>query len=134
MLEYRRPQTVDGPLVDYAGSNLGPSLPRTKLTSRFGWSIGDFETALTWYRTGGYDQKASVAATAVQSRVDAFDKFDLYAGWSGIEGLTLYAKVDNVLDETPPHDASFPGIRAPYDFSQYDLRGRYFQVGFDYRF
>ena len=134
VLEYRRPQTVDGPLVDYAGSNLGPSLPRNKLTSRFGWSTGDFETALTWYRTGGYDQKASVAATAVQSRVDAYDQLDLYAGWSGIEGLTLYAKVDNILDEEPPHDASFPGIRAPYDFSQYDLRGRYFQVGFDYRF
>lgn len=134
VLEYRRPQTVDGPLVDYAGSNLGPSLPRNKLTSRFGWSIGAFETALTWYRTGGYDQRASVAATAVQSRVDSYDQFDLYAGWSGIEGLTVYAKVDNVLDQTPPHDASFPGIRAPYDFSQYDLRGRYFQVGFDYRF
>ena len=134
VLDYSRPQVVGGPLVDYAGSNLGPSLPRNKLTSRFGWSIGDFETALTWYRTGGYDQKASVAATAVQSRVDSYDQFDLYAGWSGIEGLTLYAKVDNVLDETPPHDASFPGIRAPYDFSQYDLRGRYFQVGFDYRF
>lgn len=134
VLDYSRPQVVGGPLVDYAGSNLGPSLPRNKLTSRFGWSIGDFETALTWYRTGGYDQKASVAATAVQSRVDSYDQYDLYAGWSGIEGLTLYAKVDNVLDETPPHDASFPGIRAPYDFSQYDLRGRYFQVGFDYRF
>ncbi|PBS12970.1 TonB-dependent receptor [Lysobacteraceae bacterium NML93-0792] len=134
VLDYSRPQVVGGPLVDYAGSNLGPSLPRNKLTSRFGWSIGDFETALTWYRTGGYDQKASVAATAVQSRVDSYDQFDLYAGWSGIEGLTLYAKVDNVLDETPPHDASFPGIRAPYDFSQYDLRGRYFQVGFGYRF
>ncbi len=134
VLDYSRPQVVGGPLVDYAGSNLGPSLPRNKLTSRFGWSTGDFETALTWYRTGGYDQKASVAATAVQSRVDAYDQLDLYAGWSGIEGLTLYAKVDNLLDEEPPHDASFPGIRAPYDFSQYDLRGRYFQVGFDYRF
>ena len=29
---------------------------------------------------------------------------------------------------------SFPGVRAPYDFSQYDLRGRYYTVGFDYRF
>ena len=134
VLDYSRPQVVGGPLVDYAGSNLGPSLPRNKLTARLGWSISNFETALTWYRTGGYDQKASTAATAVQSRVDAFDQLDLYAGWSGIEGLTLYAKVDNVLDEEPPHDASFPGIRAPYDFSQYDLRGRYFQVGFDYRF
>ena len=134
VLHYSRPQVVGGPLVDYAGSNLGPSLPRNKLTTRLGWSISDFETALTWYRTGGYDQKASVAATAVQSRVDAYDQLDLYAGWAGIEGLTLYAKVDNLLDEEPPHDASFPGIRAPYDFSQYDLRGRYFQVGFDYRF
>ena len=29
---------------------------------------------------------------------------------------------------------SFPGVRAPYDFGQYDLRGRYFRVGFDVRF
>jgi len=134
VLEYRRPQTVGGPLVDYAGSNLGPSLPRNKFTSRLGWTVSDFETGLTWYRTGGYAQRASAAASAVQSRVDSFDQFDLYFGWSGIDGLTLYAKVDNVLDEAPPHDAAFPGIRAPYDFSQYDLRGRYFQVGFDYRF
>ncbi len=134
VLEYRRPTTVGGPLVDYAGSNLGPSLPRNKATTRLGWTIGDIETALTWYRTGGYDQRASTAASAVQSRVDSHDQFDLYLGWSGIERLTLYAKVDNVLDETPPHDASFPGVRAPYDFTQYDLRGRYVQVGFDYRF
>ena len=51
-----------------------------------------------------------------------------------MEKATVYVKVDNVLDEEPPHDASFPGIRAPYDFTQYDLRGRYFQLGFDYRF
>jgi iron complex outermembrane receptor protein len=38
----------------------------------------------------------------------------------------MYAKIQNLFDEAPPHDASFPGIRAPYDFSQYDLRGRYF--------
>jgi iron complex outermembrane recepter protein len=46
----------------------------------------------------------------------------------------VYAKVQNLADKTPPYDASFPGIRAPYDFSQYDLRGRYFTLGFDYRF
>ena len=131
VLEYRRPATVGGPLVDYAGSNRGPSLPRNKATTTLGWEIGDFDTGLTWYRTGGYDQ---VPVVGGQTRVDAHDQFDLYAGWSGIDGLTLYAKVENLLDEEPPHDASFPGVRAPYDFTQYDLRGRYFQVGFDYRF
>lgn len=134
VLDYRRPATIGGPLVDYAGSNLGPSLPRNKATTTLDWDITDFHTALAWYHTGGYDQKASVAASAVQSRVDAYDQFDLYVAWSGIRNLTLYAKVENLLNEEPPHDASFPGIRAPYDFTQYDLRGRYFQVGFDYRF
>src|SRR5690606_22714365 len=120
VLEYRRPVTAGGPLVDYAGSNRGPSLPRNKSSTRLGWNLAGFETALTWYRTGGYDQ---VPVVGGQARVDARDQFDLYFGWSGIDGLTVYAKVDNVLDEEPPHDASFPGIRAPYDFTQYDLRG-----------
>lgn len=131
---YSRPTVVGGPLVDYAGSNLGATLPRNKATTTFDWSYGDFRTALTWYYTSGYDQKASAAATAVQDRVDAYSQFDLYLAYSGIDKLTVYAKIQNLADEEPPYDASFPGIRAPYDFSQYDLRGRYFTVGFDYRF
>jgi iron complex outermembrane recepter protein len=84
-------------------------------------------------QTGGYDQKASAVATAAQSRVDAYEQFDIYLGWSGIENLTLYTKVENLFDEEPPYDASFPGIRAPYDFTQYDLRGRGFLIGLDYK-
>ncbi len=132
--DYRRPTVVGGPLEDYAGSNLGPSLPRNKATTTLDWNLRDFSAALTWFYTGGYDQKASTAASAVQSRVDHYDQFDLYLGYSGIDKLTVYAKIENLADEEPPIDASFPGIRAPYDFTQYDLRGRYFTVGFDYRF
>ncbi|MHC9084227.1 TonB-dependent receptor plug domain-containing protein [Luteimonas sp. RIT-PG2_3] len=135
VLEYRRPVTTGGALVEYAGSNRGPSLPRNKGTTQLAWTFGDFDTRLAWLHTSGYDQLSSSAVVrAAQSRVDAYEQFDLYLGWKGIEGLTLYAKVENLLDEAPPYDASFPGVRAPYDFSQYDLRGRYFQVGFDYRF
>ncbi len=132
--DYRRPSVVGGPLVDYAGSNLGATLPKNKATTSLDWTLGDFSTALTWYYTSGYDQRASTAARAVQDRVDSYSQFDLYLAWRGIEQLTVYAKVQNLADEEPPYDASFPGIRAPYDFSQYDLRGRYFTVGFDYRF
>ncbi|GFE80549.1 TonB-dependent receptor [Steroidobacter agaridevorans] len=134
--DYRRPQTTGGRLVDYAGSNLGTSfsLPQNKATTTVDWNIASVRTALTWYHTGGYDQKASTAATAVQSRVDAYEQFDLYTGWSsGSNNLTVYAKVENLFDEQPPYDASFPGIRAPYDFTQYDLRGRAFLIGLDYR-
>lgn len=133
--DYRRPQTTGGPLVDYAGTNLGTSfsLPRNKATTTLDWNIADFRTAVTWYHTGGYDQKASVAASSVQSRVDSYDQFDLYVGWSGLPNVTVYTKVENLFDELPPYDASFPGIRAPYDFTQYDLRGRAFLIGVDYQ-
>jgi len=133
--DYRRPQTTGGPLVDYAGSNLGASfsLPRNKATTTFDWNIADFRTAVTWYHTGGYDQKASAAASSVQSRVDSYEQFDLYLGWSGLPNVTVYTKVENLFDELPPYDASFPGIRAPYDFTQYDLRGRAFLIGVDYQ-
>jgi iron complex outermembrane receptor protein len=133
--DYRRPGTVGGPLVDYAGGNLlGVSLPRNKATTTLDWNWRGFTTAVSWYYTGGYDQSASAAAAAVQSRVDAYNQFDLYLGYSGFERWNLYAKIENVGNEQPPYDASFPGIRAPYDFTQYDLRGRYFTLGFDYRF
>ncbi len=131
---YKRPTVVGGPLVDYAGSNLGATLPKDKATTTLDWKYRDVQAALTWYYTSGYDQKASAAATAVQDRVDSYSQFDLYLGYTGFEQLTLYAKIQNLGDEAPPYDASFPGIRAPYDFTQYDLRGRYFTVGFDYRF
>lgn len=130
VLEYRRQNTAGGPLVDYAGSNLSFTLPRSKSATTLDWDYSDFSAALTWYHTSGYAQTRSTA----QSRVDGYDQFDLYLAWKGIEKLTLYAKLQNLLDEEPPYDASFPGIRAPYDFSQYDLRGRYVSVGFDYRF
>ena len=132
--DYRRPTVIGGPLVDYAGSNLGATLPRNKATTTLDWAYGDVRTALTWYYTSGYDQQASATAQSVQDRVEAYHQVDLYLGYTGFAQLTLYAKVQNLGDEAPPYDASFPGIRAPYDFSQYDLRGRYFTVGFDYRF
>ena len=134
VIDYKRPQVIGGPLVDYAGSNRGATLPDTKGTTTLEWSVGDWRTALTWYYTGGYDQQGSAAARAVQKEVASYSQFDLYLGYAGFEGWNLYAKVQNLADREPPFDATYPGIRAPYDFSQYDLRGRYFTVGFDYRF
>ncbi|MGE8227132.1 MAG: TonB-dependent receptor domain-containing protein, partial [Stenotrophomonas sp.] len=134
VIDYKRPQVVGGPLVDYAGSNLGPSLPDTKATTTLDWALGDWRTALTWYYTSSYDQEGSAAAKAVQKEVASYSQFDLYLGYTGIDKLTVYAKVQNIDDRQPPYDATFPGVRAPYDFSQYDLRGRYYTLGFDYRF
>jgi len=50
-----------------------------------------------------------------------------------LPNVSQHTEVVHVLDELPPYDASFPGIRAPYDFTQYDLRGRAFLIGVDYQ-
>lgn len=134
VIDYKRPQVIGGPLVDYAGSNLGATLPDTKATTTLDWALGDWRTALTWYYTTGYEQQGSAAAKAVQKDVASYSQLDLYVGYTGFDRWSLYAKVQNLGDRQPPFDATYPGIRAPYDFSQYDLRGRYFTLGFDYRF
>lgn len=131
VLEYKRPNTVGGPVYDYAGNNRGTVLPAHKATTRVAWSRDTLSANLTWYYTSGYDQVPEVAG---QKRVDAYNQFDAYLGWDVSEKVSLYGKIENLLDEAPPIDATFPGIRAPYNFGQYDLRGRYFRVGFDVRF
>ena len=97
--------------------------------------VGDLARLATGDTVGkGLSEFAEETNKAVQQRVGSYSQYDLYLAYTGVDKLTVYAKVQNLADKTPPYDASFPGIRAPYDFSQYDLRGRYFTLGFDYRF
>lgn len=97
---------------------------RNKATTTLDWDIAHVSTRLTWYYTGGYDQRP-VTGAGIPTRVDAGNHFDLYVGCKGFEGWRSYAKAQNLLDEEPPYDpAGFAGLRAPYDISQYDLRGR----------
>lgn len=133
VLDYKRQSVPGGPLVDWAGTNLGGVLPKNKGTTRLAWwPLEQLEAAATWYHTDGYDQATVVGG---QSRVEAHDQFDLYLSYAFDGGPRLYVKVDNIFDAFPPHDARFPGINgAPYDFGQYDARGRYFQIGFDQSF
>jgi outer membrane receptor protein involved in Fe transport len=43
--------------------------------------------------------------------------------------LRVFASIINVTDETPPYVGTFG-----YDFTQYDIRGRQYRIGFNYKF
>ena len=45
----------------------------------------------------------------------------------------MFGSVVNVTDEVPPYDPGFSGTYL-YDFTQYDVRGRQFRVGLNYKF
>ena len=115
-------------LLDSAGNNNYGPLPRMKATTSLTWEYQAFTTTLTYLFTGDYQQENS----ALQDRVGEYRQYDFYVSWEGIKNLKLYAAVLNLADKHPPFDASQGGL--PYDFSQYDARGRYFRAGLSYKF
>jgi len=116
-------------LLDSAGNNNYGPLPRMKATTSLTWEYQAFTSTLTYLYTGGYQQENS----GLQDRVGEYRQYDFYLSWEGIKNLKLYAAVLNLADKHPPFDAA-ASSSLPYDFSQYDARGRYFRAGLSYKF
>jgi iron complex outermembrane receptor protein len=66
-------------------------------------------------------------------RVPSYTTFDLFARYNINPNLYVFGSIVNVTDEVPPYD---PGFSATfnYDFTQYDVRGRQYRIGLNYRF
>jgi iron complex outermembrane receptor protein len=62
-------------------------------------------------------------------RVPSYTTLDLFARYELSPMLRVFASIINVTDETPPYIGT-PG----YDFTQYDIRGRQYRIGFNYKF
>jgi iron complex outermembrane receptor protein len=62
-------------------------------------------------------------------RVPSYTTLDLFARYDFSPMLRVFASIINVTDETPPYSGT-----AGYDFTQYDIRGRQYRVGFNCRF
>ncbi len=117
------------PLLDAAGNNNYGPLPRMKATTTLTWEYQAFTTSLTYYYVGDYAQENTPLP---QARVGEYRQYDAYVSWEGIKNLKLYVAVLNLADKHPPFDASTGGL--PFDFSQYDARGRFFRGGLTYKF
>jgi iron complex outermembrane recepter protein len=111
-------------------SNTNGSLPRYRGVLSATWERGDWLVRLANRHIEGFDQ-AFVTALPQQTTVGSRDYQDLFIRFNGIKNLTLTASVTNLLDTKPPYDGS-SGLR--YDNTQYDLRGRYFNIGASYKF
>jgi iron complex outermembrane receptor protein len=117
------------PLLDSAGNNNFGPLPRVKATTSLTWEYQAFTTSLSYIYIGDYSQENTPLP---QARVGEYRQYDLYLSWEGIKNLKLYFAVLNLADKHPPFDASTGSL--PFDFSQYDARGRFFRGGLTYKF
>jgi iron complex outermembrane receptor protein len=131
-------QTSYGDSVDFAGNDLamdtpyGASFPRWKGNTTLGWNWHDVDTALTYLYTGPYIENIAENGAHTPS----FGQFNLSLAYSGFRNLTIYGKINNILDRSPPFDPvflNFP-LQPPYDPSLYNDEGRYVEFGLKYKF
>lgn len=97
------------------------------------WAYGMHEVTLNGYYIHGYDQPTNSPLNGV-SDVGAVGIWNLLWKWNATKNLTINASVLNLWDTDPPFSDVTAGSNAGYDFSIHDPRGRFFQLGLNYRF
>ncbi len=131
-------QSSYGASVDFAGNDLamdtpyGASFPRWKGNTTLGWNWHDVDAALTYQYNGPYVEEIAEN----DAHIPSFGQFNLSLAYTGFRNLTIYGKINNILDRFPPFDPvflNFP-LQPPYDPSLYNAEGRYVEVGLKYKF
>ena len=73
--------------------------------------------------------------TAGAGRIGAWTIVNLSAKYEVLPGLVVSANVDNLFNKAPPVDDSYPGTQLqPYNEFNYNVYGRSFFVGANYKF
>ncbi|MGB9151132.1 MAG: TonB-dependent receptor, partial [Burkholderiales bacterium] len=127
---FKTPLAEGEPLTDFAGNNGFGSLPKYRMTNTFSWEKGPWETALTHTYINSFGQEGASVPPA-SKEVSAYRQYDMFASYAGFKNWKLSGSIQNVLNEQPKFD---PSSSTRFDFSQHDLRGRYYTVGARYTF
>lgn len=131
--------------VDYAGTNGGSNTyPRIKGSFSLNWDQGPWAVTgrvnyIDSYRQellpGSFftPQDPRFQTGTYPRKVPSYTTLDLFARYNVTSKLSVSGSILNVTDELPPYDPGFTTTNL-YDFSQYDVRGRQFRVGVQYKF
>ena len=124
-------------IVGSAGDTIGSAFPEWKWTFNVGYNWGGLGVNARWrYVDGMVDGFYDDAATVGLYKLPSVDYFDLTASYSFedgfAKGLTLRAGVTNLTDEDPIIYPSYQ--QSNTDPSTYDVLGRRYFLGLNYRF
>ena len=67
------------------------------------------------------------------AKVPSYTTLDLFGRYNVNPNLYVFASIVNLTDEVPPYDPGFSST-FNYDFTQYDVRGRQYRLGVNYKF
>jgi iron complex outermembrane recepter protein len=134
--------------VEYAGANDGSNTyPRWRGYVSLDWDQGPWAVTGRINYIHHYWQKGLVGSYftpqdprfqtgTYPEKVPSYTTIDLFGRYNFTPALSVQLAVLNVLDETPPYDpwGSSLGSTYLYDPALYDIRGRQFRVGVNYKF
>jgi iron complex outermembrane recepter protein len=131
--------------VDQAGRNGGTvTVPRWKGFVSLDWDQGPWTASGRINYIHSYYQDFLVASFftpqdprfqtgTYPDKVPSYTTVDIFGRYNITANLSVSASVLNIFDETPPYDPGFDSTNN-YDFTQYDVRGRIFRIGANYKF
>jgi outer membrane receptor protein involved in Fe transport len=135
-------------MIDHTQTPL-PGDDPIDLLERPGWSSdpeNKADASLTWGRdrwsatlyanwmdeTPNYISRVSDAKLGT---VDSFTRYNASVSWKALDSLEFSFLVNNLLDEMPPEDDTYPGTSgAPYNSGLYDVYGRAYYLEGRYTF
>lgn len=134
--------------IEYAGANDGSrTYPRWRGFIALDWDQGPWAATARLNYTHHYWQKGLAGSyftnqdprfqTGVYpDKVPSYTTYDLFGRYNITPNLNVTAAILNVTDETPPYDpwGNSLGGTYLYDPSLYDIRGRQYRVGVNYKF
>jgi outer membrane receptor protein involved in Fe transport len=134
--KYETQTTNVDPVYDFAGtigSTTGSSVPEWKATLQTSWTIDQLRLGLTtrYIDSMGHANVVTGSSPASNTSVDAVTYWDLSASYDLTEQLTIRATVNNLFDEDP--QLYTPNVQANTDPSLYDVLGRRYFVGINFK-
>ncbi|MBY4598474.1 TonB-dependent receptor [bacterium BD-1] len=85
------------------------------------------------YRARVYDDQTD--PTGLAGELPSYTRWNASVSWAALDNLELSFMVNNVLDDMPPEDHTYPGTTgAPYNSAQYDVFGRSYYLEGRYSF
>jgi outer membrane receptor protein involved in Fe transport len=138
ILKHELEQYLGDPVIDELTDATYSTDFKTKVNASVTWTKDKFSTTLYGERYGktpNYLATIYGYGTDGAAKLNAWVLFNLSASYEVIPSMVLSLSADNLLNEGPPEDRSYPGIESqPYNELNYNVYGRSYYAQLSYKF
>jgi outer membrane receptor protein involved in Fe transport len=133
MIEHEYLRFEGDAVIDLLDSPYWSSDPHNKADASITWSQDRWSSTLyaNWidstpnYRSRVYDGVVEDDPLGLVDDLPSYTRWNASVSWQALDDLEFSLMINNLLDDMPPEDHSYPGTSgAPYNSAQYNVWGR----------